>query len=389
MTGKMFKIVLFLIAACMVMGCAAQKPMTIASAQDLNSKLAGGQFIPKVDNFVVILDGTTSMADPYKGATKSAFAKGLASLMNQTIPDMNLTAGLRTFGDLSAWYDIRTARLYGMTQYTKAGLDKAINDVKTCGPSPLELAITGASEDLKGTSGSIAVIIFSDGEDMDNKPILAARGMKALYGERVCIYTVLTGSSPVGKKILEDVAQEGGCGFFVTGDSIASSEGMADFVEKVFFMRKTAAAAPAPAPVIAPPVIADEVKEFKVERQAGPAVEAAPERITLNVQFDTNKAVVKTKYYSEIKKVADFMTKYPAATAVIEGHTDSIGKVAANVKLSQRRADAIKKILVQKYKIEESRLKAVGYGPKNPIADNKTTAGKQKNRRVEAVFEIK
>jgi OOP family OmpA-OmpF porin len=261
--------------------------------------------------------------------------------------------------------------------------------VKTCGPSPLELAITGASEDLKGTSGSIAVIIFSDGEDMDNKPILAARGMKALYGERVCIYTVLTGSSPVGKKILEDVAQEGGCGFFVTGDSIASSEGMADFVEKVFFMRKTAAAAPAPAPVIAPPVIADEVKEFKVERQAGPAVEAAPERITLNVQFDTNKAVVKTKYYSEIKKVADFMTKYPAATAVIEGHTDSIGKVAANVKLSQRRADAIKKILVQKYKIEESRLKAVGYGPKNPIADNKTTAGKQKNRRVEAVFEIK
>ncbi len=387
MTGKMFKIVLFLVAACMVMGCAAQKPMTIASAQDLNSKLAGGQFIPKVDNFVVILDGTTSMADPYKGATKSAFAKGLASLMNQTIPEMNLTAGLRTFGDLSAWHDIRTARLYGMTQYTKAGLDKAITDVKTCGSSPLELAITGSSEDLKGTSGSIAVIIFSDGEDMDNKPILAARGMKALYGERVCIYTVQTGSSPVGKKLLENVAQEGGCGFFVTGDSIASSEGMADFVEKVFFMRKTAAAAPAPAPVAPPPAPPEEVKEAKVERQA--AAEAAPERITLNVLFDTNKAVVKTKYYKEIQKVADFMEKYPAATAVIEGHTDSVGKVAANVKLSQRRADAIKKILVEKYKIEESRLKAVGFGPKNPIADNKTAAGKQKNRRVEAVFEIK
>jgi OOP family OmpA-OmpF porin len=386
MTGKMFKIVLFFIAACMVMGCAAQKPMTIASAQDLNPKLAGGQFMPKVDNFIVILDGTTSMADPYKGATKSAFAKGLAILMNQTIPDMNLTAGLRTFGDLSAWHDIRTARLYGMTQYTKAGLDKAINDVKTCGSSPLELAITGASEDLKGTSGSIAVIIFSDGEDMDNKPILAARGMKALYGERVCIYTVLTGSSPVGKKLLENVAQEGGCGFFVTGDSIASSEGMADFVEKVFFMRKTAAA-PAPAPVAPPPAPPEEVKEAKVERQA--AAEAVPERITLNVLFDTNKAVVKTKYYKEIQKVTDFMEKYPAAAAVIEGHTDSVGKVAANVKLSQRRADAIKKILVEKYKIEESRIKAVGFGPKNPIADNKTAEGRQKNRRVEAVFEIR
>lgn len=393
MTGKMFRIVLLLAAACMAMGCAAQKPMIIAGAQDLNPKLAGGEFIPKVDNFAVIMDGTTSMADPYKGFTKSAFAKGLASLMNQTIPNMNLTAGLRTFGDLSKWNDIRTARLYGMTQYTKVGLDKAINDVGTCGPSPLDLAITGTSEDLKGTSGSSAVIIYSDGEDMDNKPILAARGMKALYGDRVCIYTVQTGSSPAGRKILEGVAQEGGCGFFVTGESIASSDGMADFVEKVFFTKKAAAAAPAPAfapaapPPPPPPVVAEEVKEFKVERQA--AAEAAPERITLNVLFDTNKAVVKPKYFNEIKKVADYMTKNPTATAVIEGHTDSVGKVAANVKLSQRRADAIKKILVEKYKVDKNRISSVGYGPKKPIADNKTANGRQKNRRVEAVFEIK
>jgi hypothetical protein len=291
MTGKMFRIVLFLVAACMAMGCAAQKPMTIAPAQDLNPKLAGGEFIPKVDNFVIILDGTLSMADPYRGTTKSAFAKGLASLMNQTIPDMKLTAGLRTFGDLSAWDDIRTISLYGMTSYTRAALDKAIKDVKTSGNSPLELAITGASEDLKGTSGNTAVIIFSDGEDMDNKPILAARGMKALHGDRICIYTVQTGNSPVGKILLEDVAREGICGFFVTGDSIASSEGMADFVEKVFFMRKAAAApAPAPMPAATPPAPPEEVKEAKVERQA--AAEAAPERITLNVLFDRENQVL-------------------------------------------------------------------------------------------------
>jgi len=394
MTERMLRIILLFVAACMAIGCAAQKPMTIASARDLNPKLADGQYLPKVDNFIVILDGTASMADPFKGATKSAFAKGLASLMNQTIPNMNLTAGLRTFGDLSAWNDIRTARLYGMTQYTKAGLDKAINDVGTCGPSPLDLAIVWASEDLKQTSGDSAVIIFSDGEDMTNAPITAARAMKTLYGDRVCIYTVLTGSSPVGKKILEGVAQEGGCGFFVTGDSVASSDGMADFVEKIFFKKKAVAAAPAPAPAPAPvapppppPVVAEEVKVAKVERQA--AAEAAPERITLNVLFDTNKAVVKPKYFNEIKKVADYMTKYPTAAAVIEGHTDSVGKVAANVKLSQRRADAIKKILVEKYKIDKTRISAVGYGPKKPIADNKTASGRQKNRRVEAVFEIK
>jgi len=385
MIGKMVKSFLIIVMGCLFIGCAAQQP--VIKAQDLNPKLTDAQLVQKVDNFMVILDGTASMADPYKGyQTKSVFAKGLVNLMNETIPDLKLTAGLRTFGDISCWTEQKTALLYGLTSYSKSGLREAVEKVRTSGDSPLELAIVWASQDLKPTTGDIAVIIFSDGEDMTKAPITAARGMKALYGDRVCIYTVLTGRSPAGKKLLEDVAAEGGCGFFVTGDSIATSEGMADFVEKVFLKRKPVAAAPA---VVAPPPPppAEEVKEAKIERQAGPAVEEAPpERITLRVLFDTNKADVKSKYYSEIKRVADFMIKYPAATAVIEGHTDSVGKVAANVKLSQRRADAIKKILVEKYKISKSRLKAVGYGPKKPIADNKTAAGRQKNRRVEAVF---
>jgi OOP family OmpA-OmpF porin len=391
MIWKTVKSILIIVISCLFfIGCAAQKP--VIKAQDLNPKLADAQLVQKVDNFVVILDGTTSMADPYKGyQTKSVFAKSLVNLMNETIPDLKLTAGLRSFGNVSCWTEQKTALLYGLTSYSKSGLRESVQKVRTSGDSPLELAIVWASQDLKPTSGDIAVIIFSDGEDMTNAPIIAARGMKVLYGDRVCIYTVLTGRSPAGKKLLEGVAAEGGCGFFVEGDSIASSEGMADFVEKIFLKRKAVAAA-APAPIVAAPppapvVVAEEVKEAKVERQAGPAVEEAPpERITLKVLFDTNKAVVKPKYYSEIKRVAEFMTKYPAAKAVIEGHTDSVGKVAANVKLSQRRADAIKKILVDKYKISKSRLKAVGYGPKKPIADNKTAAGKQKNRRVEAVF---
>jgi OOP family OmpA-OmpF porin len=269
MTGKMFKTILFLVVALMVMGCAAQRPAI--KAQDLNSKLADAQLVQKVDNFLVILDGTQSMSDPYKGfQSKSEFAKGLVYLMNETIPDLKLMSGLRTFGNVSCWTDLTTALLYGMTSYTKAGLSEAVNKVRTSGNSPLELAIVWASEDLKSTSGDIAIIIFSDGEDMTNAPILAARGMKALYGDRVCIYTVLTGRSPAGQKLLENVAQEGGCGFFVTGDSIASSGGMADFVEKVFLKRKAAEAVrpPAPKPVAAPPAPPEEVKEAKVERQA-------------------------------------------------------------------------------------------------------------------------
>lgn len=364
MNKFLFRSVLFLAVACLVVGCAAQKP--VVKAQNLNPKLADGQLIPKVDNFMVILDGSVSMSDPYKGQTKSCFAKGLVGLMNKTIPDLKLQSGLRTFGTISCWSDDQTALLYGVTPYTKAGLDEAVRKVRTAGVSPLELAITGASEDLRSTSGGIAVIIFSDGEDMDAKPVLAARAMKALYGDRVCIYTVLTGSSPASKKLLEDVAREGCCGFFVDGDSIASADGMAGFVEKVFLMRKPAAA--------------EEMKEVQAVK------EAAPERVALDIQFDTGKAVVKAKYFGEIKKVAAFMKANPSVKAAIEGYTDNVGREAINIKLSQRRADAVQKILVVKYKIDPSRLKAVGYGPKNPIADNKTAEGRQKNRRVEAVF---
>jgi OOP family OmpA-OmpF porin len=95
---------------------------------------------------------------------------------------------------------------------------------------------------------------------------------------------------------------------------------------------------------------------------------------------------VKPKYNNEIKKVADFMKEYPDTTAIIEGHTDNVGKEAANVKLSQRRADSIKAYLVKKFGIDSSRIKAVGYGPNKPVASNATKEGKQKNRRVKAVF---
>ena len=66
----------------------------------------------------------------------------------------------------------------------------------------------------------------------------------------------------------------------------------------------------------------------------------------------------------------------------ISGHTDNVGKAAANQKLSENRAKAVKNYLVQK-SIAPERILTVGYGSQRPIAPNTTTEGKQKNRRVE------
>ncbi len=128
----------------------------------------------------------------------------------------------------------------------------------------------------------------------------------------------------------------------------------------------------------------------KIVPQAASAMEAAiveKGRVTLNVQFDFDKAVIKKKYHDEIGKLAEVMKKYPDLKITLEGHTDNVGGLAYNEKLSQRRVDAVKKYLTTKSGIEASRLNAKGYGPIRPIASNATKEGRQKNRRVDAAAE--
>jgi len=111
-------------------------------------------------------------------------------------------------------------------------------------------------------------------------------------------------------------------------------------------------------------------------------------RVTLNVQFDTDKAIVKPEYGDDIEKLADVMAGHPELKIAIEGHTDNVGALKYNMNLSQKRADAVKNVLVKKYGIDPARLTAKGFGETKPIADNKTKAGKQQNRRVEASAEF-
>ena len=104
--------------------------------------------------------------------------------------------------------------------------------------------------------------------------------------------------------------------------------------------------------------------------------------VTNNILFETGKATLKPESMAEIQKVADYMLKNPSVRFEVQGHTDNVGKPEMNLKLSQQRADAVKKYL-EKKGVEASRMTAVGYGQEVPIADNKTKAGRQKNRRVE------
>jgi OOP family OmpA-OmpF porin len=105
------------------------------------------------------------------------------------------------------------------------------------------------------------------------------------------------------------------------------------------------------------------------------------------VEFDSGKTDIKPQYHDRIKKVADFMNAYPETTAVIEGHTDNVGSKESNVRLSTRRAESVRKYLIDKFGIAPGRVTAKGNGPSRPIADNATQEGRQKKRRIEAVIE--
>jgi len=136
-------------------------------------------------------------------------------------------------------------------------------------------------------------------------------------------------------------------------------------------------AAPAPAPVEPPPVVPP------TEPQRGHFKYC----VTLNGQFDIDRALIRPENREEIAHVGEFMKKYPTTTAVVEGHTDNVGDADYNLKLSQRRAEAVVDYLVDNYGIDRARLTAKGYGLTRPVADNASDAGRQKNRRMEAIID--
>lgn len=109
----------------------------------------------------------------------------------------------------------------------------------------------------------------------------------------------------------------------------------------------------------------------KVQNEKGP------------IKFKTGKAEVDPACDKTMTAIAAIMTDYPGFHVQVDGHTDNVGKPEANMKLSQDRADAVVKYLVEKKGVDAKRLSAKGFGDTQPIASNKTKAGQAKNRRVD------
>jgi outer membrane protein OmpA-like peptidoglycan-associated protein len=103
------------------------------------------------------------------------------------------------------------------------------------------------------------------------------------------------------------------------------------------------------------------------------------------IEFATNSAELRPASKTNLKELADVLKKYEDTKILIEGHTDSTGERDYNQTLSEKRANSVSDYL-KTLNVSGSRLTNVGYGPDQPVAENTTAAGRQKNRRVEVAI---
>jgi outer membrane protein OmpA-like peptidoglycan-associated protein len=105
-----------------------------------------------------------------------------------------------------------------------------------------------------------------------------------------------------------------------------------------------------------------------------------------DVLFDVNSAILKPGSYTEINRVANVLLQYPQTNIQIAGHTDSTGSEIYNQELSERRAMSVQNALANQG-VSPARMRAIGFGEGQPVADNSTEAGRQLNRRVVVTIE--
>ena len=398
----------------------------------------------KTQNVLVILDASSSMEEGYQQWKKFDIATAVVRNFSQTIPEnMGVKSGLRIFGGDASKFKSSTTLIDDMGDFDRAVHHAAVDSVKSGGPSPMPSAAAAVAKDLEGVDGKTALIIVSDAKGLGVKPSAKAVAIKEQFGDSLCIYPILVGDDPNGKKLMDALADLGGCGFITPADQLLSGQQMADYVTRVFLgdkldsdgdgvvdandkcpgtpagVKVDAAGCPldsdkdgvadyldkCPGTPAGVPVDAsgcpldsdgDGVLDYMDKCPGTPAgvkVDASGCPITIldtgaaswtfnDINFESAKADIRPSSYGILDEIAAALAANPTLKVLVEGHTDSRGARAFNMNLSQRRAQAVVDYLVDKG-VASNRLSAQGFGPDRPVADNGTRLGRAKNRRVQ------
>ncbi|MBF0530045.1 MAG: OmpA family protein, partial [Deltaproteobacteria bacterium] len=281
-----------------------------------------------------------------------------------------------------------TKLVWGVKTFDRQAFSLAIDDLtSTSAGTPLGWAIKASEEELDTISGRKALIIFSDfKENWDfGNPQARVQELKTKYGSDFCLYNIYVEHDEKDIHLAQDLAQASGCGQAYDGCRLLKEQAYFDNMVKEVFgeaVVRQIMVKPACKNLDSKGICHDN--DLCHNAPKGAQVDERGCWIAAYSQvFDFDKAVVKKAFLPNLKTAADVIKANPDITKiVIAGYTDSKGSEQYNYKLGLKRAEAIREILV-KEGVAKNRLDVKSYGKTKPIADNKTEAGRSKNRRVE------
>jgi OOP family OmpA-OmpF porin len=223
--------VVFFAVVTLTLACASSKSTLSFEPGTIDT----GKYVRKVDQFVVIADGSLSMTDRWRGQRKLGISDNFMVSLNQTIPDLGYDGGLRTFGRGLCKSQGKTVSIIELGEYLSSSFSDGVARFSCAnGTSPLNLAINAAGADLFNREAQTAIIIVSDGLDMGQKEVTAAEGLASAFGDKLEIYVVQIGDNKKARKLLGDVVAAGGSGYLKPASKLTTSRAMGEFVTDVF-----------------------------------------------------------------------------------------------------------------------------------------------------------
>ena len=397
--------------------------------------LAQERLVPKVDNFILLIDESGSMFLRQQGAasTKAELAKGVLQEMNKLIPELGYIGAIQSFPPSKI--------LIGPTRYDRNSFGQAIDSLPVQGDifgnrTPLGRGILDLAEVLKNLpQGKTAIIIFTDGEENLGVEALEAQdNLRARYSD-LSFDIVSMSDKEKERETLRELSKRSN-GIYVEGSDLSSDKmALERFVREVFYLVEAPLDSDGDGVVDEADKCPNTPRGMEVDAQGCPldsdgdgvindadkcpntppgvAVDfsgcppdsdgdgvpdyldqcpSTPVGATVNevgcwslkatMLFDTNSSYIKIEANPLLDEVVTILEKNPQLKVEIQGYADNTGTPEYNQWLSERRAKRVMDYLVTKG-IDSARLEAKGYGSTNPVASNATEAGRAQNRRVE------
>jgi OOP family OmpA-OmpF porin len=322
-------------------------------------------FRKTADNFIIMYDSSSSMADPYGQSDMMEIEAELQILKEKvtTLPELDWQAGIYTF--TPGWSMNYFKPYLGMRTYNKTQFMSTINSLPAtpAGATQLQGGLVGLGKVLDKLSGKTVVFLFTDGQYTSQTGFPSPGTIaKELAGKHdVCFQVISTERDKANYKAVMAIASVNECSAVVPfSQLVGHPEWLTDIlfnIEKI----DTKVAAKKP--------MKKEVMGYTMGK----------------VLFDFDKSNIKQESTIALIKLSIFLNEHPQARAVLAGHTDNIGGDKYNITLSQRRAESARTYLVEKMGINKDRITLSWFGKSEPAASNDSEEGRAENRRVTAI----